>query len=87
MLISYILYSIMRHEKSREIELNYHLMKAKRILNKKDIKDKRQWFIKRFKEAENHIMAAQSVCTKSLEYHSIADIREELNNIKKKYSN
>ena len=79
--------SSLRHEKSREIELNYHIMQAKRILNSNDLQDKRQWFIDRFKEAESHILTAQSFCKKPFEYNSIADIRKELNNIKKKYSN
>ena len=86
-LIGYILYSTFRHEKSREIELNYHIMQAKRILKSKDLQDKRQWFIDRFKEAESHILTAQSFCKKPFEYNSIADIRKELNNIKKKYLN
>lgn len=86
-LVGYILYSIFRHEKSRENELNYHIMQAKQLLQKKDIQDKRQWFIERFQEAENHIITAQSFCTKPIEFHSVSNIRKELDTIKKKYSN
>lgn len=86
-LIGYLLYSILRHEKSRGIELNYHLMQAKRILNSKETKDKLMRFIDRFQEAEDHIKAAQSCCTKPIEFSTIANIREELDNFKKNYSN
>ena len=48
----------MRQEKSREVELNYPIMQAKRILKRKELLNNREWFIDRFKDAENHILAA-----------------------------
>ncbi len=85
--IGYILYSTLRHEKSREIELNYHIMQAKRILKNKDTQDRRQWFIDQFKAAESHIRTAQMFCKKPFEYNSITDMRKELIQISEKYSN
>lgn len=82
--IGYILYVIYKHEKLREVELNYHLMQAKRILNSKDIEDKRKWFVDRFKEAENHLMSAQATCASEHEFRTITDIREKLNTFRNK---
>jgi hypothetical protein len=77
--ISYILYIIYKHEKSREVELNYHLMQAKRILSSKDIQDKRKWFIEQYNEAESHLASAQASCSNEREFRIITDIREKLN--------
>jgi len=86
-LIIYILQSVYKQEKSREVELNFHIMQAKRFLNSKDLEDKRSLFIERFKKAEHHLVAAQSFCTKSKELNSINNIRVKLEEIKRKYSN
>ena len=60
-LIAYILFSVLKQEKSREVELNFHIMQANRYLNRKDIEDKRSIFIERFHSAEHHLVSAQSV--------------------------
>jgi hypothetical protein len=82
--IGYILYIVYKHEKSQEVELNYHLMQAKRILNSKDIQDKRKWFVEQFKEAENHLVSAQASCSSEFEFRTITDIRKKLNTFRNK---
>ena len=77
---------IYKQEKSREVELNFHIMQAKRILNYDDFSDKRLFFIERFKTAENHLITAQANCIHKFEINSVKKIRVELDNLKKKMS-
>lgn len=86
-LITYVLVSVYRQEKSRQVELNFHIMQAKQYLNRKDLEDKRVVFIERFKDAELHLTSAQSFCKSQNELNSLDSIRVELEDIKRKYSN
>jgi len=87
LLLVYGIYFIYKSEKDREMQLNFHLLQAKGILNSTDLKDKRNWFISKFYDAENHLASAQASCAKEIEFKSISDIRSKLNTIKNNYKN
>ncbi|KAA3609777.1 MAG: hypothetical protein D8M58_08975 [Calditrichaeota bacterium] len=87
LLVAYAIYFIYKSEKDRELQLNIHLLQAKQILNNRDLKDKRNWFIDRFNEAENHLASAQASCAKEIEFQSVTDIRNKLQEIKENYKN
>ena len=85
--IIYGIYFVYKSEKDREMQLNLHLLQAKGILNRSDLKDKRNWFINRFNDAENHLASARASCAKEIDFQSISDIRNKLDEIKENYKN
>ena len=74
----YAIYFIYKNEKGREDQLNLHLLEAKGLLTSNDLKDKRNWFINRFKEAENNLVNAQSAPVKKFDFKSLSDLRNTL---------
>ncbi len=86
-LVAYGIYFVYKSDQDREANLNTHLLQAKHIINSYDVKDKRNWFINKFNEAEDHLTNARAACAKEIEFQSINDIRDKLNEIKENSKN
>ena len=85
--VIYAINFIYKNEKSRENQLNLHLLEAKGLLNSKDLKDKRNWFISRFHEAENNLVNAQAAPVKRFDFKSLSDLRNTLIKNKDSFKN
>jgi hypothetical protein len=58
-------------------------MQAKRILNRSDLVDNRNWFITRFNEAVSTLGKMQASSIKKFDHKSIRNIREKLIDIRR----
>ena len=74
----YVAYFIYKIEKVRESRLKLHLLHANGILNSRDLKDKRNWFINKFNDTESHLVSTQASCLNEIDFQSIKDIRNKL---------
>lgn len=85
-LFGYLVASSIRHERSRSIDLKFHLIKAKQILKNDDLKDKREWYIEQFKADQKHITSETAASINKFEFRSITDFRENLHNFQSPYN-
>jgi len=69
--------------RNRQTQMEFHLMNAKNFIRNPNYRDNREWFIKRFNEAQTHLAEAQVICSREIDAQTIQTLWQEIDRINK----